>query len=78
MFKLQLQLFPNKFGKCYTWLLASKIFSRLNMFMALAFEAEVPSFLIRAESTHRLHSDFMGVENWQWVIYNFQTNQNAL
>lgn len=48
------------------------------MFTALTFEAEAPSFLIRAESTHRLHSNFMGLEIWEWVIYNFQTNQNAL
>lgn len=75
---LQLQPFHDKFGKFYTWLLASKIFSRFNMFTALTFEAEAPSFLIRAQSTHRLHSNFMGLEIWEWVIYNFQTNQNAL
>lgn len=48
------------------------------MFTSLTFEAEAPSFLIRAESTHRRHSNFMGLEIWEWVIYNFQTNQNAL
>ena len=48
------------------------------MFTALTFEAEAPSFLIRAESTHRLLSNFMGLEIWDGVIYNFQTNQNAL
>lgn len=75
---LQLQPFHDKFGKFYTWLLGSKIFSRFNMFTALTFEAEAPSFLIRAQSTHRLRSNFMGLEIWEWVIYNFQTNQNAL